>query len=205
MTTTTLSVEPELYKFSVEEYERMIELGIIPEQPRVELIEGVIYQMAAHNSAHFAGVIRASDRLRSGLGRGVIVTTQGSIRLSTNSEPETDVMVLRFREDEYEDALPTPADVHLLVEVADSSLARDRDVKMDLYARAGIVESWLLSPPEDRLRVYRDPSPAGYRSILVLTRGETVAPLAFPAAHLAVADLLGRGKAAGRGRPDSQG
>src|SRR5262249_9983220 len=108
-----------------------------------------------------------------------------------HSEPELDIALLRRRDDEYLDVLPESEDILLIVEVADTSLEYDRSTKLRLYAQAGIRESWLLSLPEDRLFVCRDPSPDGYRTIPTLSRGDFAVPLAFPDISLSVTDILG--------------
>ncbi len=106
------------------------------------------------------------------------------------TEPEPDVVLARYRGDFYVAALPGPDDILLIVEVADSSLRHDRDVKLPLYARAGIPETWLMNLPDDRVEVYRDPAPEGYRSITLVPRDGAVSPLAFPDVTIPCAELL---------------
>jgi len=110
------------------------------------------------------------------------------LALGDDSEPEPDVAVVAGSPRDYRDAHPTTA--ALIVEVADASVAYDRKRKAPLYARAGIPEFWLLVLSEEKLEVYRDPSPLGYRSRRVLGRGDTVSPLARPDVALTVDDLL---------------
>jgi Uma2 family endonuclease len=99
-------------------------------------------------------------------------------------------VLLKPREDFYDSVMPTPADVLLLVEVADSSLEYDRDTKVPLYAGAGIFEYWLVNLVDDLILVYRDPTPSGYRSVQVLRSGDRIQPLAFPDITIAVSDVL---------------
>src|SRR5579864_80724 len=136
---------PRHWKFTAEQYQRMGETGILHEDDHVELLEGELYAMSPIGSWHNSCVNRFNWLLSAGIGDRGIVQVQGSFRLSSDGEPEPDVLVLRFRSDFYRDALPGPEDVLLLVEVADTSLAYDRDFKLPLYARAGIPDVWLLN------------------------------------------------------------
>lgn len=189
--TTTIEAPSLQYLFTADEFERMANLGIFGENRRVELIEGVIYRMAAHNSPRFSCVLFLNTRLNLLLGPRAAVSMQGPIHVSDRSETEPDIAVLRVRDDDYRFALPAISDIFFIIEVADTSFAHDRDTKMDLYARAGIGESWIVALPLDRVIVYRDPSPDGYRTMNIFVRGDTVSPLSFPDVKLAVADILG--------------
>ena len=111
--------------------------------------------------------------------------------LTKLSEPQPDLVLLRFRDDYYASALPTPSDVLLLIEVADSSLKFDRDVKAGLYARHGLLEVWLQDVEHSALLVHRTPSPEGYRDVRIFRRGERVTPLAFPDLAIEVDAILG--------------
>ncbi len=121
----------------------------------------------------------------------VLISVQNPLRLGGFGEPRPDLVLLRPREDFYASSHPTSEDALLVVEVAEVSLEYDRQVKLPLYARWGVQEAWLLDLLGDRLEVHRDPSPEGYRQTQVLSRGDRVAPLAFPGFALGVADLLG--------------
>jgi Uma2 family endonuclease len=178
-------------RFTVIEYYRMAESGILTEDDRVELIDGEIVEMAPIGRRHAAGVDRVADLFFHRFADGAIIRVQNPVRLDEYSEPAPDVALLRRRADYYESGHPTPADVLLLVEIADTSTAADRQVKIPLYARTGIPEVWLVGLNEYTIGVYRDPSPAGYRTVLTVQRGESLAPLAFPDRVLAAADVLG--------------
>jgi Uma2 family endonuclease len=116
---------------------------------------------------------------------------QGSVRLSELSEPEPDLVLLRRRADFYANADASPADVLLVVEVADTSLRYDRDVKVPLYARAGIPEVWLVDLNGATVTVYRDPGPQGYREVFTARGTERLSPQAFPDFALTPSQILG--------------
>ncbi len=178
-------------KFTVEEYHRLAEVGILGEDDRVELIDGEIVQMSPIGNRH-AGTVDflAEHFLKTVGGRGQ-VRVQNPVRLGEDSEPQPDLALLRPRGDYYRGGHPGPEDVLLVVEVAETSADYDREVKLLLYARWGVPEAWLVDLEQDRIEVYRSPSPEGYREVQVVARGEQVAPAAFPEAKLRVDDLLG--------------
>ncbi len=175
--------------FTVEEYHRMGQAGILREDERVELIEGELVMNSPISSRHAACVDRLTALLVPALTGRAIVRVQSPLRLGTHSEPEPDLMLLRYREDFYRDAHPGPEDVLLVIEVSESSLAYDRDVKHPLYARFGIPEVWLVNLVENRLEVYRNPSAGVYTQQTLFTQGR-VAPLAFPDLDVDVATVL---------------
>jgi Uma2 family endonuclease len=179
-------------RFTVEEYHRMGEVGILPEDSRIELIAGDVVVREPIGSRH-AGTVNRLNRLwTSRLGERAVVQIQNPIELpQEDSEPQPDVTLLRPRADFYTAAHPLAADVLLLIEVADSTLAVDRRVRMPLYARAAIREVWILDLTADRVEVYRAPTLRGYQDVVRLERGQEVAPLAFADLILTVEDLLG--------------
>lgn len=125
------------------------------------------------------------------VGERAIVRVQNPIVLGPHSEPQPDLALLSPREDFYATAHPRPEDVFLIVEVADASVAVDREVKVRLYARAAVPEVWIVNLPEDQLEVFRDPGPEGYRDVRRLKRGERIAPGALPDLDVAVDEALG--------------
>jgi Uma2 family endonuclease len=178
-------------RFSVEEYYLMAKAGILNEDDRVELIDGEIVEMAPIGSPHAGYVDRLNRLFTLRLGERGIVRVQNPVRLSEHSEPLPDLALLRPRDDFYATAHPGPADVLLLIEVADTSVDYDREVKARLYARAGITEYWLVDLPEQRIEVYRDPAAGEYRQVRLVRRGERLVPEAFPSLELSSSDILG--------------
>ena len=132
-------------RFTVYEYHRMGEAGILHEDDRVELIEGELVEMTAIGTRHFACVNRLNRLLVGALGDEAIVSVQNPVRLNEYNEPQPDLAVIRPRD--YRLSLPGPGDVLLLVEVSDTTLAYDRSVKLPLYARAGIGVVWIVYLP----------------------------------------------------------
>jgi Uma2 family endonuclease len=177
------------HRFSVEDYYRMAETGILKPDARVELIEGEIVDMIPIGPFHSGSVYRL-NRLFSRLAKTRwLVASQGPLRIDQHNEPEPDLMLLRPSADDYTSAHPTPEDVFLLIEIADSSLAHDQATKLPLYARSGIEEVWILNVPQKQLEVYRQPHFLGYDSKIILQQGEA-APAAFPDALIKVEDLV---------------
>ena len=186
-----MALQPARRLFTATEYYRMAEAGVLTEDDRVELIDGEILEMSPIGRRHSACVARLTSVFSQRLGAAVIVWPQNPVRLSERSEPEPDLALLRPRPDFYASAHPTPADVLLIVEVGDTSVEYDRQVKAPLYAHSGIPELWIVDLNRHHLGVYRDPSEAGYGTTRVLRRGESISPLAFPDLTIAVDDILG--------------
>jgi len=179
---------------SIDDYHRMAADGLFTRDDRVELIEGEIVEMTPVGNWHASRVRRLNLLFHQRLLGRVIVDVQDPVQLGDWSEPEPDIVLLEWREDCYASAAPTGKDVVLLIEVADSSAAYDREVKAPLYSRQGIREYWLLDLPGGLLEVYRRPGPGGYREVQRLRRGYAVAMDAFPEVVLQVSELLGPGR-----------
>jgi Uma2 family endonuclease len=180
------------HRFTVTEYHRMGEVGILPEDSRIELIAGDIVVREPIGSYHAGTVNRLNRFWTSILGERAVVQVQNPIELAEeDTEVQPDVTLLRPRADFYTRGHPVAADVLLLIEVADTSPARDRRVKIPLYARAGIREVWLVDLAGDQIDVNRDPAAGMYTRVRALRRGESVVPEAFPDLTIAIADLLG--------------
>ncbi|RME47171.1 MAG: Uma2 family endonuclease [Chloroflexi bacterium] len=184
-------VQVERRLFTVDEYHQMAEAGIFTEDDRVELIEGEIVEMAPIGSRHAACVDRLNRLFSNRIGERAIARVQSPVRLSEFSEPEPDLALLRPRPDFYAQAHPQPEDVLLVVEVAETSVTSDRDVKVPLYARAGIPEVWLVDLAEETVEVYREPLPRGYAKIRRVWRGDELAPHAFPDRVFTADEILG--------------
>jgi len=179
------------HRFSVREYYRMAETGILRPEERVELLDGRIIDMSPIGPFH-GGVTKRLIRFFTGLAKNRwIVSAQDPVHLDEYSEPQPDLMLLKPQPDDYTSRHPGPEDVLLLIEVADSSLAVDRGEKLPAYGRAGICEVWILNLVAKNIEVYREPHFTGYGSSQTLRGGDKLAPLAFPDAALDVAQLLG--------------
>ena len=178
-------------KLSVEDYHRMAESGIFGPEERVELIEGEIIDMAPIGHFHAGLGNRLNRFFTQRLGDRAITCVQNPVVLFPRSEPQPDFALLRFRDDDYAGALPTPEDVLLLVEIADKSLRYDHKVKTPLYARHGIPEYWIINVPKRCVEVHLDPDPAQgrYREIRILSEG-LLAPASFPDISLDIGDFL---------------
>lgn len=178
-------------RFTVDEYYLMAKVGILHEDDRVELIEGEIVEMSPIGSRHAASVMRLTQYLAEKAGRQALLDVQNPVRLGEHSEPQPDISLLKPRADFYAGAHPGPEDVLLLIEVADTSVDYDRQVKIPLYARAGIGEVWLVDLTENQVEVYRQPGPRGYRQILRPTTEDRLAPQSLPDLELSPRDILG--------------
>jgi len=186
-----MSVQYQKRYFSVDDYYRMAEAGLFPIGTRTELIDGEVIEMCAIGNCHAACVDRLSTLLNLFFKGEVIVRVQNPVRLNDFSEPEPDIALLKKRQDFYASGHPTPADVLLIIEVADTSVDFDRRIKLPLYARAGIPEVWVMVLPKEIIEVHSQPMNGKYQKVQRLKRGRrlvspTVAGLSFN-----VADLLG--------------
>ena len=146
-----------LRRFTVAEYHRMLEAGVLTENDPVELLEGWIATKMPHNPNHDATIDQAGEVLRERLPPGWRLRTQSAIT-TDDSEPEPDLAIVHGPPGRYATRHPGPEDIALLVEVADSSLAHDRDVKGRLYARAGIAAYWIINLVDMQVEVYTSPS-----------------------------------------------
>jgi Uma2 family endonuclease len=158
----------------------MHEAGVFNEGDRLELINGEIKTMSPIGRKHGACINRLVARLTQRLGTRIILSVQNSIRLKDNSQPQPDLAILKPRDDFYEADLPTPEDILLIIEVADSSIDYDRNEKAPLYASAGIPEMWLFDVNQKIIEGYSQPSPSGYKQIYRYDEGDVLSILAFP-------------------------
>ncbi|HEV8583879.1 MAG TPA: Uma2 family endonuclease [Methylomirabilota bacterium] len=175
-------------RFTAEEFERMVEAAVFPEDERLELIEGEIIQMAPIGHRHAACLANLNEQFVRGLSGRALVWVTGPARLAIDSVPEPDLALLRRRS--YRSGSPRPDDVHLIVEVAESSLRYDRTRKLRLYARAEILEYWIVGVDGEWIEVCRSPEADGFRERSRAVRGETIAPLAFADVRISVDDVF---------------
>ena len=178
------------YRFTVADYHRMAHAGILGEGDRVELIDGEIIEMSPIGSRHAACVNRLTRLLVTKLGDRAVVAVQNPVRLSDLSEPQPDFAVLRPRQGAYADRHPGPADILLLIEVADTSLPVDEQVKAPLYAMAGIPELWIVDLGGRSIEVLLDPTEQGYRTAQRVRGTEAIRPFAFSDVEFVASDIL---------------
>lgn len=176
--------------FTVKDYHRMAESGIFDPDERVELLAGQIIKMTAKGTAHSAATTRTEKLLENRLGEQVLVRVQEPVQLNDFSEPEPDIAVVIPDDSYYEDHHPTPLEVYLIIEIADSSLNRDLEFKATIYAQSGIIDYWVLDVNERQLNVFREPSQNGYQSEVILRDEATIFPLAFPNCLIIVREML---------------
>ena len=187
-----MTVQLKHRRFTLDQYHRMGQTGILGADDRVELVEGEIVEMSAIQSRHAGTVARLSHLFSTRLDRRAVVWSQNPLLLTRHeSEALPDLMLLVPRADFYAGGLPEPPSVRLLVEVADESLYYDRQKKLPLYARGGVAESWLANVDTRRLEIHRTPGRLRYRSVRLPTPSETFAPAAFPDVKLTLRDLFG--------------
>jgi Uma2 family endonuclease len=172
------------WRFSVEEYHRMDEVGIFSEDERVELIDGRILEMSPIGSQHAAYVTLLHRALRA-VEETAIVRIQNPIILDDETEPQPDIAVVKFKSNVYVDSHPYPEDVLLIIEVAETSLVEDREIKLPRYASSGVPEVWIVNLIENIVEVYREPLTLangipGYRRRTDFRPGELLSPEAFP-------------------------
>jgi Uma2 family endonuclease len=172
------------------EYYGMIESGIIQEGERVELISGQIFTMAAKGTRHTVSTTRLITELPILIQRRAIVRCQDPISLPNNSEPEPDIAIVRLRADDYINSHPSPEDIILVIEVADSTLKFDRETKAPLYAAAGISEYWIINLIDDRLEIYRQPQGNIYTSVEIVTPPRSIDLPQFPEIVLPIGDFF---------------
>ena len=186
----TTGIRPHL--FTVADYYRMADAGLFHETPRVELIQGQIIDMSPIGFPHFGMVNRLTRLLVPLVGARGLVSVQNPVRLDSGSEPQPDIAILKPRTDDYETGTPGPDDVLLLIEVADTSLDFDRNVKAPLYAQSGIAEYWIVNLPDRLIEVHREPSGTRYAQFRRAGPGDALDISMLPGADLPATDLLYR-------------
>jgi Uma2 family endonuclease len=184
----TNGVKPHL--ITVAEYDRMIELGIYTENDRIELLNGEIIELMPKGPKHTSAnsrLVRFFIRLFS---EKVIVRSQDPIWLDGVSEPEPDLVLAKWNETEYAEGHPTPADIFLIMEISDTTLAYDRETKAKAYSRNGIQQYLLLNLQNETLEEYREPSEDGYQFKCTLRKGDSLNLTAFPEVEIKIDDLF---------------
>ncbi|MGK7958660.1 MAG: Uma2 family endonuclease [Crocosphaera sp.] len=176
-------------KFSVNEYHKMAETGILTPEDRVELIRGEIITMSPIGRKHAAAVNRLNYILCKKFPDKAIVSVQNSIRLDNYSEPQPDIVLLKPRSDFYESKIPESDDIYLLIEVSDSTIKYDQEIKLPLYAESNINEVWIINLNNTTLEVYRQPQDKTY--LEQQKNVKSISPLAFSDITLTINDIFG--------------
>ena len=186
--------EPTPRLFTVDEYFKMAEVGILRADERVQLIDGKIIEMPPSGPEHADSVDTVAELFGDRVRPRARIRVQSAIRLGALALPEPDVTLIKTpaqRGGAYRSAHPGRDDVYLVVEIADSSLNQDLGEKARMYARSGVMELWVVDIPHDRVVVHRDPTPDGYGSVEIIARGATISPVAFPDVQFTVDEILG--------------
>ncbi|HAV63159.1 MAG TPA: Uma2 family endonuclease [Verrucomicrobiales bacterium] len=185
-------IAPTKHRFTVVDYHRMAETGVLSPDARVELLNGEIIDLSPIGPFH-GGVTKYLIDVFSGAAKSRWkLSVQDPVCIDEHSQPQPDVMLLRPAADFYRRRHPQPKDVFLLIEVADTSLEQDREVKLPAYGRAGIAEVWIVNLNELTVEVHREPHFEGYAARTVLKVGDHARPAAFPDVVVDVAELLKR-------------
>ena len=186
-----MSAQLERWHFDVDQYYRLAEVGVLKPDDRVELIEGEIVKMSPIGSPHAACVTRTNRLFQSTFAQRAVIWVQNPVRLSDFSEPVPDVALLKPRDDFYAEHLPTADDVLLIVEVSDSTILTDRNVKVPLYARNGIPEIWLVNLPKQVIEVYSEPAEGKYQKAVTFNPGEVLTSPTLANLSLRVEEIIG--------------
>ncbi|MGK7891497.1 MAG: Uma2 family endonuclease [Leptolyngbyaceae cyanobacterium] len=186
---TLIPESTRIKRWSVDEYHRISELGLLSDE-RTELLAGHIILMASKGTPHVTSLHLLANLVREQLGDTALVRTQDPIQLDDFSEPEPDLAIVQGNVLDYTEQHPRPDQVYLVVEVADSTLKQDCEVKDKLYAQAGITDYWVLDLKNRQLHVFRNLTPDGYTQRLILKEPNQIAPLAFPDLEITLSSIL---------------
>jgi Uma2 family endonuclease len=181
---------PTRHKLSVEDYHKLDKVGILTEDSCIELIEGELIEMAPIGGPHMGLVNRLNRLLVLAVGDFGVVSIQNPVILPPCSEPQPDVAILKPGADRAGSTVPHADDVLLIIEVADTTLAYDRNTKLKLYAQAGIAEAWIVNVQARCVEVYHEPQGNGYTRKSDMGPGDVVIPLALAMVRVPVADIF---------------
>ena len=176
--------------WTVQEYHHMSELGILDCCERTELISGKIILKSAKTAFHVIALRLLASFLEKSFDESVLVRTQDPIQLDDFSEPEPDLAIVKGTMFDYADHHPRSEDVYLVVEIADSTLKKDCEVKDKLYARSNIPDYWVIDVKNSQVHIFRTPTPTGYASHLILSESQTISSLAFPSIVIPISCIL---------------
>jgi Uma2 family endonuclease len=182
---------PARTRISTNRYQMMVATGVLTKYDRVELIEGDMLEMAPIGTKHSAITSRLNELFVLAVARSATVVVGGPVNLGEFSEPQPDLMILRRRADFYSGKIPESADVLLLIEVSDTSLHFDQGVKLNLYARYGISEYWVVDVEGKRVVTYQEPAAKRYIRKVEFAAADAVVPQAFPDVTIVVEGIFG--------------
>lgn len=171
-----MSIQIQRHLFTIADYHKMGAEGILPERG-IELINGEIIKMSPIGSKHAAKVDKLVRLLNEQLSKALIVRSQNPFIANNLSEPEPDIALVNYRDDFYENELPHGTDIHLIIEVADTTFAYDTKVKLPLYAESGIPEYWVIDLNKKQVHVYWDALGNGFQQSRVYRSGELIKAL----------------------------
>jgi len=183
---------PTRTRISTDRYQMMVATGVLTKYDRIELIEGDMLDMAPMGTKHSAITSKLHELFVLTLSRSATVVSGGPVNLGEFSQPQPDLMLLNRRADFYRGKTPEASDVLLLIEVSDSSLTFDQGVKMNLYARYGVAEYWVVDVEGKRVVTYLEPTTKAYVRTLEFTAADAVTPQAFPDIKIAVGEIFGQ-------------
>jgi Uma2 family endonuclease len=181
---------PQKHRFSVSEWHKMGTINIFPPDARMELIEGEIIDMAAISPSHAGCVRHFIELFSTQKGKTALINVQNPIVLGDISEPMPDLTLLRPAAHFYKKRHPTAEDVFLLVEVSDTTVQHDREEKIPIYAKDGIVECWLVDLNEFQVEVYLNPTANGYTNKRIFDSEQTLIPSQLPHIKIPVSEIL---------------
>ena len=178
------------HQFTVKQFHQMAESGILSENDRLELIRGEMIDMSPIGTRHSGCVLFLTNLLAFLLAGRALINVQNPVELDETSEPQPDIALLKPRPDFYRNSHPQPEDIFLLIEVADTTIKYDREVKIPLYAEANIPEVWLIDVNQEVIEVYRNPLQGVYQDVQKLVKNQVLSILSFPDVNINVSEIF---------------
>ena len=186
-----MSALPQKKLFTVDEYDTMIKAGVFDGKERVELIEGEFVKKMTQGDLHIGCINIITWILRNDLSKEFLYSIQNAVQMNVFSAPEPDVAILRFRKDFYSTGKARPEDILLLIEVADTTVRSDRQIKIPLYASVGVPEVWLVNLPRKIVEVYTEPKNGKYQIVRKAGKSEILRPQMIADLSVKVAEIIG--------------
>ena len=188
--TTKNEFDLPLKRWTIQDYHRIIQAGVLTIEDRVELLNGQIVEMVPQEPPHAANTSSFSNHLVILFAGKAWIRTQLPIAIAPNSEPEPDIAIVRLDDRSYRDRHPTPEDIFLVIEIADSTLHRDRTQKAKIYASAGIIEYWIVNVKQRQVTLLRNPQGDTYQWEKIVTANDLISPVAFPDIAINLQNIL---------------